>query len=99
MLEVLRSLDLKLLRLTGNPLVATIKGYRKTILATFPNLNYLDESPCFEQASLAVGGPVDCRRDAWRVAWAPLPGPVTTARPRPSGPALCRCVARGRPRG
>lgn len=39
--------SLSLLRLVGNPIVGSYRSYRKRLLSTLPNLNYLDESPCF----------------------------------------------------
>ena len=39
--------DLRCLYLTGNPVVSKIKNYRKTMIATIPTLNYLDDRPVF----------------------------------------------------
>ncbi len=42
------------LYLKGNPLVKKTKFYRKTVLSTLPQLNYLDDSPVFEQEQRSV---------------------------------------------
>lgn len=48
-LDVLKPLaNLKCLYLKGNPVVSTMKNYRKTIIAALPSLTYLDERPVFE---------------------------------------------------
>jgi len=39
--------DLRVLYLMGNPVVKLIKYYRKTIIASCPNLKYLDDRPIF----------------------------------------------------
>ncbi|KAK9813292.1 hypothetical protein WJX72_011941 [[Myrmecia] bisecta] len=45
-LEVVISLPLALLRMTGNPIVSSFRNYRKRLLVAMPQLNYLDDSPC-----------------------------------------------------
>ncbi len=37
------------LYLKGNPVAATIKGYRKTLICSFPLLTYLDDRPIFDK--------------------------------------------------
>ena len=47
-LRIFQSLpDLRCLYVTGNPVVSKIKNYRKTMIATIPTLNYLDDRPVF----------------------------------------------------
>jgi hypothetical protein len=41
--------DLRVLYLMGNPVVKSIKFYRKTVIATCPHLKYLDDRPVFEE--------------------------------------------------
>ena len=40
--------NLKCLYLKGNPVVSTMKNYRKVMVAAIPGLGYLDERPVFE---------------------------------------------------
>jgi dynein assembly factor 1 len=48
-LDVLKQLpELRCLYLKGNPVVSSIKNYRKTLIAALPELKYLDERPVFE---------------------------------------------------
>ena len=37
------------LYLKGNPVAATTKGYRKTLICRFPLLTYLDDRPIFDK--------------------------------------------------
>ena len=37
------------LYLKGNPVAATTKGYRKTLICIFPLLTYLDDRPIFDK--------------------------------------------------
>ena len=37
------------LYLKGNPVAATTKGYRKTLICSFPLLTYLDDRPIFDK--------------------------------------------------
>eukprot|EP01038_Epipyxis_sp_PR26KG_P011817 gene11817-15815_t len=41
--------DLRVLYLTGNPVVKHIKNYRRTIVSKCPQLKYLDDRPVFEE--------------------------------------------------
>ena len=66
--EVLKPLsNLSLLRLVGNPVVSSIKHYRKVLLAAMPGLKYLDESPVFDKdrrlAVAFVSGGVKAERE------------------------------------
>lgn len=48
-LDVIKQLpDLKCLYLKGNPVVSTMKNYRKSVISAIPTLTYLDERPVFE---------------------------------------------------
>lgn len=48
--QVLKHLvNLKLLKLEGNPVVKKIKNYRKTVLGAMKQLNCLDQMPVFEK--------------------------------------------------
>ena len=48
-LDVLKQMpNLKCLYLKGNPVVSTMKNYRKVMVAAIPGLGYLDERPVFE---------------------------------------------------
>ena len=40
---------LECLYLKGNPVAATTKGYRKTLICCFPLLTYLDDRPIFDK--------------------------------------------------
>jgi dynein assembly factor 1 len=40
---------LRVLYLKGNPVVRNIPNYRKTVIASLPNLKYLDDRPVFEE--------------------------------------------------
>jgi len=52
---VLESLpDLRLLKLDGNPVVRSIKGYRKTMISRLKNLTYLDDRHVFEEERLTA---------------------------------------------
>eukprot|EP00201_Polytomella_parva_P020392 CAMPEP_0175040144 /NCGR_PEP_ID=MMETSP0052_2-20121109/1071_1 /TAXON_ID=51329 ORGANISM="Polytomella parva, Strain SAG 63-3" /NCGR_SAMPLE_ID=MMETSP0052_2 /ASSEMBLY_ACC=CAM_ASM_000194 /LENGTH=290 /DNA_ID=CAMNT_0016302265 /DNA_START=45 /DNA_END=914 /DNA_ORIENTATION=+ len=46
-IQLLTGLPLLYLKAMGNPGVSKIRHYRKYMLVSMPNLNYLDESPCF----------------------------------------------------
>ncbi|BBN08026.1 dynein axonemal assembly factor 1 [Marchantia polymorpha subsp. ruderalis] len=46
-LEVVRTLNLRLLRMVGNPVVSTTRHYRKTTIVRMPELHYMDDSPVF----------------------------------------------------
>ena len=49
-LDVLSAMpDLRVLYLMGNPVVKSIRYYRKTIIAICPKLRYLDDRPVFEE--------------------------------------------------
>lgn len=49
-LDILKQIpELKCLYLKGNPLVSTMKNYRKTVVNNMPFLTYLDERPVFEE--------------------------------------------------
>lgn len=53
---------LAVLTLMGNPVIAKITSYRKTIVSRCKSLNYLDDRPVFEKERLtcnawAIGGP------------------------------------------
>lgn len=67
-LELLKKLpNLKCLYLKGNPVVSSMKNYRKSFIAALPNLGYLDERPVFEDErrmvnAWAVGG-LDAERE------------------------------------
>ena len=45
---------LSVLYLRGNPAVSAIRGYRKTLIARLPGLNYLDDRPVFETERLCA---------------------------------------------
>ncbi|XP_024518978.1 leucine-rich repeat-containing protein ODA7 [Selaginella moellendorffii] len=47
-LQIIQSLRLTLLKMSGNPIVSTIPYYRKLCLVQMPTLTYLDESPVSE---------------------------------------------------
>lgn len=48
-LDVLRQMtELRCLYLKGNPVVSTIRNYRKSLIAALPQLKYLDERPVFD---------------------------------------------------
>ncbi|EFJ09503.1 hypothetical protein SELMODRAFT_447679 [Selaginella moellendorffii] len=47
-LQIIQSLSLTLLKMSGNPIVSTIQHYRKFCLVQMPTLTYLDESPVSE---------------------------------------------------
>jgi dynein assembly factor 1 len=54
--------NLQVLYLKGNPIVNRIRHYRKTMIASLPNLHYLDDKPVLEDEKRAVyawmrGGP------------------------------------------
>jgi hypothetical protein len=49
-LEIVSSLkDLRVLYLIGNPVIKSIKHYRKTIIAKCKSLKYLDDRPVFDE--------------------------------------------------
>lgn len=55
LLEVLKKLpNLACLYLTGNPFVSNLKNYRKTLIASLPELKYLDDRPVFETERYVV---------------------------------------------
>jgi len=55
LLSVLRQLpSLKCLYLRGNPLVSSMRSYRKATIAALPGLTYLDERPVFELERLCA---------------------------------------------
>ncbi|PSC73054.1 Dynein assembly factor [Micractinium conductrix] len=55
LLELLKGLpDLKCLYLRGNPLVSSMRSYRKTVVAALPALTYLDDRPVFELERLCA---------------------------------------------
>ena len=45
---------LRVLYLRGNPAVSAMRGYRKTLIALLPSLNYLDDRPVFETERLCA---------------------------------------------
>ncbi|WIA29061.1 hypothetical protein OEZ86_011573 [Tetradesmus obliquus] len=48
-LTLLAGLPLALLKLQGNPLVSLVKHYRKVVVSSMPQLNYLDDAPVTDQ--------------------------------------------------
>ena len=67
-LDVLKQMpNLSCLYLQGNPVVSKIKNYRKTLIASLPNLRYLDDRPVFENdrrcAEAFISGGVQAERD------------------------------------
>jgi hypothetical protein len=47
---------LKCLYLKGNPMVSSMRSYRKATIAAIPTLTYLDERPVFEVERLSAEG-------------------------------------------
>ena len=45
---------LSVLYLRGNPAVSAMRGYRKTLIAALPGLNYLDDRPVFKTERLCA---------------------------------------------
>ena len=46
--------DLRVVYLMGNPVVKSIRYYRKTLIVKIPKLNYLDDRPVFEVERLGA---------------------------------------------
>ncbi len=45
---------LSVLYLKGNPAVSAMRGYRKTLIAALPGLNYLDDRPVLKMERLCA---------------------------------------------
>jgi dynein assembly factor 1 len=62
---------LKVLYLKGNPVVKQIPHYRKTVIASLPNLKYLDDRPVFDEdrryAEAFVAGGLEGEREMRKI--------------------------------
>jgi dynein assembly factor 1 len=70
--EVLAKMtELRVLYLKGNPVVRNIPNYRKTVIASLPDLKYLDDRPVFEEdrryAEAFVAGGLEGEREMRRI--------------------------------
>ena len=63
--------ELRVLYLKGNPVVRNIPNYRKTVIASLPDLKYLDDRPVFEEdrryAEAFVAGGLEGEREMRRI--------------------------------
>jgi dynein assembly factor 1 len=54
-IDILKQMpNLGVLYLKGNPVVGKIQSYRKVMISSLPNLNYLDDRPVFEEERLCA---------------------------------------------
>jgi len=63
--------ELRVLYLKGNPVVRNIPNYRKTVIASLPQLKYLDDRPVFDEdrryAEAFVAGGLEGEREMRRI--------------------------------